>query len=238
MTDSFKQVSRIHDFFFSWNLAWLTVWFELWRSSNPFIFQLGGLQMRHRYWLRISGIHTEPSGIFEQFFWSIVLGTTILIVFVLLKWIWTPGRVFRGAAGIIAIAGFPLIVLYFLPFSLISSIHILYEGRFADAFFVLAAIEIGVAIFCAVLYLSQKWPLTTIPTISLLVVHFGLWAWVSGMWIDPMVEIHFYRENIVAGVISTTCHFGPPVLGLLASLSWGKYVRDISPQSGKNLNPV
>src|SRR6185437_5042762 len=164
----------------------------------------------------------------------------------LVKDLWDPHRTFWHFRTIFLvnrsrhnyIDRFPLIVLYFLPFSLISSIHILYEGRFADAFFVLAAIEIGVAIFCAVLYLSQKWPLTTIPTISLLVVHFGLWAWVSGMWIDPMVEIHFYRENIVAGVISTTCHFGPPVLGLLASLSWGKYVRDISPQSGKNLNPV
>lgn len=223
MANSFQRVSWIDALLFSLNLAWVAVWYEQMRPGSV-IFKFGGWQMRHRFWLRISGANYGPYAVFDQFFWGLVFALAILIAFYLLKCIWTPGYAFRVSSGIIAIAGFPLVVLHFLPFSLTDSIR-LFQWHFPRTFVALAAGEISVAIFCEALYLLRKWPLTTIPTVSLLVAHFGLWAWLGGMWIDPL---HRNHENTVAAFISAICYFGFPIFGLLASLSWARYVRNYS----------
>lgn len=114
----------------------------------------------------------------------------------------------RTFAGMAAVAGFPLAYLYSYGYS------------------AWVAPEVVAVVACAFLYLYRRWPLSAPWSISLLVVHFGLWtlvAWDSasrgpGLYLlwpgsDYWIWTRMHPDLIY------------PLLGLCSTLLWAAYVR-------------
>jgi hypothetical protein len=80
--------------------------------------------------------------------------------------------------------------------------------------------EMLLVLLCGGLYHLRKWPIPESVSLILLLLHFGLWAWVSGCWVSPIQEVRVYGIGGLGIWISTAFYFGFPVLGFLSTLSW------------------
>ena len=120
----------------------------------------------------------------------------------------------RIAAGVIVVAGFPLIFAY--------GCHTL--------LLLLLLVEVVAALLCTVFYAYRNWPSRALWAISLAVLHFTFWSWCT--WNGD-----YFPPGWVGGVpllwpgyTLTWVTVKDPVLiypwlGLLATLAWGLYVR-------------
>lgn len=161
----------------------------------------------------------------EQVIWSIIFGIVIFSGLRLLRRPSEPKMVFDIITGLMAVGGFPLLTVYLYPSSVI------YDARMTDwrhPHLVLTSliVEIGFALTCMVFYYIRRWPLGGFQSVALLVIHFGFWAWVTGNWANPILEMHLYRVISLGMWISILFYFGFPVIGLFASIAWGTYVRE------------
>jgi hypothetical protein len=112
----------------------------------------------------------------------------------------------RSVAGFVALFLLPGLWLIgsmptpsYLPWVVESIRQLLSGGR---------AIELSVAVFCALLYLRGKWPITTWRTAVLLALHFIYWFY--------MVYPFPYSARSV-----------PIIVSLCSSLVWGAYIRSV-----------
>ena len=202
----------IHELLFSFNVAWIAVWYERIRPQP--IWYNYGRQTLYRYWHAIS---SESETVFEQVIWSVALAATLFLFLRLLAKFHTPGSCFRAIAGATSIAGFPFLALGF---------PILFSDplRIKSCALWLLLETVGVLV-CGALYFMGRWPLRTAPSMGLLVLHFSLWAWMTGSWADPLLEIHTYGLKSFGIWVSAMFYFGFPVIGFLSSIAWGLYVR-------------
>jgi len=107
--------------------------------------------------------------------------------------------VLKWSPGIAAIVTTPLC---FLLFS-----HFRWFGRFPvvrwDGWYLF---ETAVCVICALLYVLQKWPMSSLMNFMLLFAHFVYWAW------------HFWTFVLVSGYIAI------PVTGFCTVCVWGVYL--------------
>lgn len=115
--------------------------------------------------------------------------------------------VLRTFAGIIAVTGFPLACGYISFRGYLR----MFGSVTRALLYVYAphrwlAIEVLISLACISVYVFLKWPTKARWGLLLLCLHFVIWTWFSSMGGE--------RSQLIY-----------PLLGLLASLAWGAYVR-------------
>lgn len=230
MDKTVNRLQWISELLLSLNVAWIAVAFELSRPTS-LIYKFGGFPLWKRYWLKIG---TGPYGVFDQLFWSLILALAIFLGLSLVTRIWSPGRYFHVISGLVVIAGFPALTLRFWTWALSYSVQLI-DQRFQH-FHAAAAMEIVVAIICATCYALRKWPLGTAPSLALLTVHFGYWIWLTQRWFNPLRTYDSFKnggDQIVGNLFLLAAYFGLPIIAMLASLTWARYVRALQPRDYK-----
>jgi hypothetical protein len=205
-----RHLRWIHEFLFSLNLGWIAVWHERMSRSTP-LYPLP--VVRYLYW------HThfvEPQTVIEQVCWSIIVGVSVFALFRLLSRLWLTEALMRTVAGAVALAGFPFFALTD-RFAHLAPLRI-------EAYAFFLVFETLVVLLCAIFYYLRKWPLPAGPSVILLFLHFSLWAWATGSWVNPLQEVRGYGFGGVGIWISTLFHFGFPLMGFLSSLTWARYL--------------
>ena len=144
---------------------------------------------------------------------SLLLATIIFLLMLVLRYFSRLRSFILISAGGVSVAAYPISCLW-------SQWHLL---RISPAAALGLLLEILTVVVSAILYLHRRWPIPQRPTIVLLAMHFGLWAWVSGNF---GVALDIARGPSYSG--SWTVIFNAlflPVLGFLASISWAYHTR-------------
>lgn len=146
------------------------------------------------------------------FLWAVLA----LGIFLLLRTARRPSaRTFlRTGAGIVTVAGFPLIFAY----------------GFHNILVLILLVETAAAVICVLIFVDRQWPRSVPWAISLALLHFGFWSWCT--W-----NGHYFSPGWVGGVplfwpgyTLTWLTVEDPVLiypwlGFLTTLAWGLYIR-------------
>jgi hypothetical protein len=127
----------------------------------------------------------------------------------------------RTIAGATALVGFPLFALSF-QFYFGGPIYFL---SYHSAGFYYLLVEVLVVLVCGVFFYLRKWPVPTLPSILLLVFHFGLWAWITGSYLSFTMMDALFRYGILAFLFWTIFDCGLPIIGFLSSLTWSLYIK-------------
>jgi hypothetical protein len=208
MLPSKLHLLRIQEALFSLNLAWILVWHE--RTRTKLHSSLANYLYTHIRFI-------EPPTVIEQVCWSIIVGVSIL----LLLWLFSQFRItqvlMRTIGGAVSIAGFPLFAVTF-PF-------LFFHPSVVEEYAPLFVFETLLALLCGTLYYLRRWPLPKAFSLGLVLLHFILWAWLSGCWVNPMWEIRDYGIGGLGIWISTAFYLGFPLLGFLSTLGWALNAR-------------
>ena len=154
----------------------------------------------------------RTSNVVEQVCWSVILGGSIFLLLWLLSQVRATQVLMRTLGGAISIVGFLVLVVTF-------PLLFFYPSRI-EAYTPIFIFETLVALLSGVLYCLRKWPVPELLVVGLLLLHFGLWAWLSGCWVSPIQEVHICGIRGLGIWISTAFYLGFPVLGFLSTLSW------------------
>jgi len=202
MPRSINYVRWLHELLFSIYFALLVVTEETWKVGSAFLGRLGYPLIHHLYHFLAYLHHStrySPGLLFHTMALWWLLAVIVFVCLHLLGQIAFIRVFLRSVAGFIGVAGFPLFWL-----------HLGNLTRLSDAAARWLLVETIVIAICVVLYLCRKWP--TNPTFSVLIVvlHFGLWGWIT--W--DAISIGFWSIYLL--------------LGICTSLVWGLYIRQPS----------
>jgi hypothetical protein len=155
------------------------------------------------------------------FLWAVLSLGIFLLLRVLARFSLTRAFL-RIAAGVIVVAGFPLIFAY--------GCHTL--------IFLLFLVEAVAALVCTVFYACGNSPSSALWAISLAVLHFTFWSWCTwnGDYCSPgwMGGVPlFWPGYTLTWVTVKDPLLIYPWLGLLATIVWGLYVRQ-SEETGQH----
>jgi len=204
---STRLARRAHELTFSLNLAWIVVW---------------GPRITHKILVHRPLVRTlEPPTILDQTEWSLFLAAIIFVAVLLLDRFSLVRLSLRTLAGICALAGFPFLALH-TPSYFFQTLA--YEDRFAIGRG-WAFCEVAIVLICALLYYVRRWPVPNAVGVLLLILHFGFWSWLTGTHRNPILEARAYGSLTLGFWFSAVFFWGFPVLGFLASLVWGLYVK-------------
>jgi len=221
-----------YEIFFSLNLTWNWIWTEIVTSK-----QLGGPIIGHYVITFIRKIPINPSEgvtVLEQFIWSFILTTILFLLVRLFQRLPVTTVILRTFAGVSAFLAFPLAALY-SPFTFFTPNELSEPFRIGLMIETLAALTVGMRYS-----LPKKW-LSFQFLIVIMVAHFALWAWVTSSYMNlfelarsvrDVPYLHLWSLGIWASILF---HFGSPVIGFLAALTWGRYVKYSSEASGASL---
>jgi hypothetical protein len=207
----------IHEFLCSFLVAWLAVWYRdssphpIWEGISPW-----AQTWVQNFWRNVS---PEPEVVLGQVVVSSILGAVLFFLSRIYTRFRLPGSLALAVTGAISFVGFPLFALQF-------PIYFFYPFRIESWAPWLALETVGLLI-CGVLYWIEKWPCGVGPSMALLILHFGLWAWVTGMWPNPLREIHSSATRMSGVWISMLFYSGFPALGLLSTVTWWLSVREL-----------
>lgn len=222
VTDSPRGPLRwVYEFLFSLNLVWAVVWVERAKSKlpeGPFVAPFVPALIR-RVYRHVGALQGET--VWDQIIWSIVLAAFIFLILRLAARFWIAGAFLRSLAGISALAAFPLAALQY-------PIGFLQAPAFGNPFAIRTPWLAGEVIFiliCGSLYYLGKWPIANGLSILLLILHFGLWSWLTGTYVNLFVWARAYGRVSLGFWASAAFYWGCPVIGFLASLTWGLYVK-------------
>ena len=217
-----KWVRWFHEILFSLNFSWITTWYERVHGSGPvpwlpnarFSSTAYSLLERLSWRLHIQ----EPPTVLVQDVCSFCVAIVVFLVLRLLARFSLTSVFLRTFAGAFAIAGFPVYVLLF-------SWEFFYPLRIEPYWLWLFICEAMVALICGILYYMRKWPLPSLFSILLLLLHFGFWGLATRNYVSIPREIHIYGLWNLGIWVSTIFYYGFPVFGFLSSLAWGVYSR-------------
>jgi len=210
-----KVVRRANLFLFSLNLAWMTTWYLLQRTSlcNGWPLQGDVVRISHSYfWM------PEPGVVVRQAAYSFVLCVPFVFVLFVLARFPRVSAFLRAAAGAFALTGFPILALWFCS-------EFLNLAHWLDHIVWLIPETVAV-LACGTLFYLRKWPLPGVVNIALLLAHFSLWAWLTGQYTPPFAFINAFPPELRRSVlevgfrlcIMTMYHDGFPVIGFLSAL--------------------
>jgi hypothetical protein len=121
-------------------------------------------------------------------------------------------------AGVASVSAYPLACLWlrwlFLRISPTQALGLL--------------LETVAVIISAVLYLYRRWPIPGLLSVLLLGSHFAIWTWVSGSFgvlLDTVRAYGPWNLGFWTVILSALLL---PILGILASLTWGIYTRTVT----------
>lgn len=224
ISESGRWLRWVHEYLFSLNLAWAVVWIERVRNSGNFIAYYRSKLVREPYQMVAPiGGHT----IFDQLLWSFVLAALVFCSLRLLSRLVVSNAALRIIAGAAAIVGFPLACM-FVPYAFVSA-----DIR-VGAYHRALLLELIFVLICGTLYYLRKPPLSIPLMVLVLCLHFAIWAWIASCYVNVPVFIstlrsseyyHPWRRTLGSLSLAMAFNLGFPVLGLVASLSWVRYVR-------------
>ena len=215
-----KVARRANIILFSLNLAWMTIWYLVGHTS-----------------LGLSDVNTvfhwhfgmpEPGWVARQVVYSFVLCMPFSLVFFLLARVSRAGRHLGAIGGAFAITAFPFHALYTGEF--------VFNPKYLDVqlalrvmVFVILVLEPVALLVCAVLYYVRRWAVPIALNAVVLLLHFSLWAWVSGNYAGPLALIRIFAPwprapALQIGLrvcIMMIFHNGFPAIGFLSALSSG-----------------
>jgi hypothetical protein len=214
-----------HEYMFSLNLAWAIVWIERVASKT-----LGGNGAASIVAKLVRGAEylVSPIGgrtILEQLLWSFIRAGAGFLLLRLLSRFAITNIALRTISGALAVASFPFATLLY-GFSRPSWRNSLFDW----ALF----LEVAIILTCAVLYYLRNRFVTAGLLIAFFVFHFAMWAWLTSSYFDPLAFIgemrstgyyHPWGRTLSSLGISIVFNFGFPIFGLLASLTWVRYVK-------------
>jgi len=181
-----------HEFLFSMNLATVVVWASEERLPSVLLNVLGNAVERYLIpvlrKLSFTG-NSRPAGYLFYFAMCLLLGLSIFLVLRLLAYLSVLRSPVLVLVGALNVASFPISYLYLHSLWGISATQTLW-----------LSVEMVIFAVLAVVYRYQEQRIPPVPGILLLATHFGVWAWVSGGFLFP-------------------------ILGFLSSLTWGLYMR-------------
>jgi hypothetical protein len=219
-------VRLAYEMLLSLNISWLLVWYERQRNILSRIPIVGKLLNSYLWRLYVGSHMTEPQTTLDQVAWSVLVAVCLFLIFHLLGSFAPTTIVLKAVGGAIAVAGLPLSgllypLLFLEPYTPDPSTL---QGQFAvdERWLIL---EATVALICALLYYFRKWPVPMPVSVLILGLHFGLWAWVSGNYVSPLVEAKYSAVLSFRFWMSTMYYWGATALGFLATASWGAFVR-------------
>ena len=159
----------------------------------------------------------------EQLVWSFALAAIVFFLLRLLEKFDMTTVVLRTVAGGFALAAFPLVALY-SPYAFFGPNHPIGGYRVGLTF------EITVVLCGGVLYYLRKNWFSYRLLIPVMVAHFGLWAGLTSSYVNPhtvmrlvrdVPDVHPWSLDMWSSIIFRV---GSPLIGLLASLIWARYV--------------
>jgi hypothetical protein len=197
------------------NVAWMFEWYDRqqgrpglfpWMEYSPFL---------KRLYAHVGMI--DPGVVLEQVVWSVTLALLIFFFLRLLAFFLSTQLFLRTVAGAVAVLGFPLFYLIIANYTFYG----LGSGTRTPGVW----LEVAAALTCCVLYYLRKLP----PPIgvALLALHFGFWGRAAGSW-SGMAVARSYAVWTLAFWIVALFHGGFPIIGIMSTLGWGKYLNERS----------
>jgi hypothetical protein len=222
-----RRLRWIYEYSFLLNVIWPIVWFE--RSNHKY----AGGPIIAAYFFRI--IHraiplfSERDSILrlEQIVWSLICAAILFMFLRTLSLFLMTDTALQAMAGPFAVALWPLVVVIYPG---MVSVNAYDRGEsYTPAFF----LEIVVILLCTTFYYLRK-PIFSIPVmLVILIAHFAFWTLLTHSYDNFPECIHDFRNTNyyhpwrrTLSVCSLRLLFdcGFPIIGLLASLSWMRYL--------------
>lgn len=214
-----------HEYMFALNLVWIIVWIERVTSKN-----LGGHFIQHYVFVLGRGAagfaYISDFTIIEQLIWSFTLATFVFLVLRLLSGFAATDLAMRTAAGVAAIAVYPIATLYTGLLTGNDCCAASYKIRYA--------LEVMIVLTCGILFYLKNRRISVPLMIVALALHFSIWAWITSSYFNILEFFNaqrtaFYHPSwsrVLASLgVNIVFTFGFPVFGFLASLTWVRYVR-------------
>jgi len=229
-----RPLGWVQLFLFSLNLAWIAVWYELYRKLGFFLgFWLDAdWPVRYLGW-RVPLWMPESPWVLHQVVLSFIFCIPVLLGFLFLARLSAANVLLRAFAGAFAIAAYPLFALSFPEFFACRS------GIKGNE--TLLSIETVLVLVWGVLYYLRKCSLSWAVAVPLLLSHFSLWAWKAGDYTSILRIIDAYPHGFIHnphywsgwlvilegfGIsVSMLFYYGFPVIGFLSALSSGWYLK-------------
>jgi len=222
-----RWVRWAYEYTLSLNLAWIAVWVE--RGTNKFI---GGRILADYIAALVGGAYqlASPIGghtVLEQLVWSFALAAIGFLFLRLLSRFPVTQLLLSSIGGVVSIASLPIAACLSLFGIGPSTYH--FEAYRAELY-----LEVVVVLICALLFYFRKRFLTIPLMIVVLVLHFAIWAWVTGCYVNipssfealrSSAYYHPWKRTLGTLSLAVIFNFGFPVIGFLASLTWALYIK-------------
>jgi len=217
-------------YLFSLNLAWMTTTYNAASWDMTHHQPLSDRRLLSLWFLYQRIEIPAPPIAFFMLAWAFALSLPVFLILFLMARTSLARNCLRAFAGAFAIVGYPFFALFSTDW-VFGSLRIPRSelGLFLEAVAVLAF---------GVLYYLRRWPFSTRASVLLLLVHFGLWAWVTRCCGNPYTELQysdfFWREGgrVVTGIkiwlaisLSSMFLYSFPGIGFLSALSSGLDIR-------------
>ncbi len=164
----------------------------------------------------------------------LIFGTMIFLLLRLLSRLAISDFALRSIAGAVAIGAFPIASLFF---------GLTYPACCGGAYKIAMSIETLAALICGALFYARKRRISSLLITIALICHFLMWAWVTSSYINPAgfasalrssEYYHPWTRTIGSLSLAMAFHFGFPILGFLAALTWVRYLT----QTSETYNPI
>jgi hypothetical protein len=203
-------------FLLSLNIAWVLIWSGRQRQIPMFYSVLGRplspyLLNFYRY-IRIN----ESQTVLEQIAWSFVLA--LPIVFLVLPIRLTVGKSLLDRVGLV----FAFIIF---PVAALRSPGSFFRGLRVEGLGPWLFVEVAFILAYVLLSFSRKWHIWSRIGLILLALHFILWSWATGSYINAFSHPLGYNFWSLNYWISSIFYFGFPILGFTCALNLA-YLQD------------
>jgi hypothetical protein len=209
----------------SLNVAWIIVWII--RAD-------GALAAWPSYssWIDRLYLHVEvQEGMIalEQVLSSAILAILLFVVFRMMSKFSLVERLFRIYAGPSSLIAFPVVALvrpraFSLPHEVLFGAYWQWSYR-VEVYWRWLLLEVLLVLLCTGIYFLAEFGIRRSIVSSLLLLHFGLWSWATGMHANLLYLLRIYGSPKPAFWISALFYWGFPVFGFLASVAWALYVK-------------
>lgn len=231
-----NSLKLAHEYAFSLNLAWATVWIG--RVKMPvFGGPFGSWLSAHATATAGAEQLVAPIGghtIMDQLTWSFVIAA---LIFILLRVLWRTELakfLLRGFSGIVVALAFPIAALFF---------GASFPNSRVNTSWIWLALEVLIVLAFCILYYVHKPRISTRLPVIVFLVHFSLWTWAASNFtgvvglVNTLRSSEYYHpwmRTLGSLGFALAFNFGFPVIGLLSSLTWLGYLKRQSEIIGHN----
>jgi len=169
MSQSGKYASYLQELLSATYLGLLIVQEEAWKVGSPLLGMLGFPLTQYLYPLLPRFRHLSRPGILVHT--AILWFLLVIIIFVSLQALGLVSAIRKFllyGAGVVVIAGYPLI---WLRLGNLTGWSPVVRGWLL--------LEAAVLVLCVLLYILKLWPSNPALSIAVLLLHFGLWGWIT-----------------------------------------------------------